>query len=552
MNENTSVSPKVRIIPAKSTINNNSGGEDAPKLRVAGYARVSTLDAHQSTSYDLQVSYYEEYIQKNPSWTFYKVYADHGITGTNTKDRTQFMEMIQDAKDDKIDYIITKSISRFARNTLDCLHYIRLLKGLDKPVGVYFEKEKIDTLDDKSELFLTLLSSIAQEESRAISQNTSWSITRNFQRGNAFIPTTYFLGYDTDEDGNIVINEEQAEVVREIFNLFLEGKGTPTIASILMEKGRITARGNKTWTSDSVRKILKQEKYMGHCIAQKTVTVDFLTHKRVKNDGIKPRFFIKNCLPAIISEDDFNLVQQEFKRRNKMLDPDEKYNMRYSGKSLFSNKLFCGECGRPVTRRRLTSGSNIFTAWQCRVASQRDPDFKDCKSKYVWEEELEKAFMKILYEMKENKEKLISDAKQEIRICSLNEEEREKLEELERQIEAVNDRISDLASRKPSKNDSIYEATLRNLIYEQEILKMEYDRLDESQQESIYIENQLKELLEYLEEIEKPDDLFRDDIFIKTIEKGIVYNNHNVTFEFKCGIKRQKSAKKIRDYSKKK
>lgn len=552
MSLHENLSPKVRVIPVKVKTSSNAGNADSEKLRVAAYARVSTLEEHQSTSYDLQVSYYKEYIQKNPAWTFYKVFADHGITGTSTKDRTQFMEMIKDAEDGKIDYIITKSISRFARNTLDCLHYIRLLKSLDKPVGVYFEKEKLDTLDSKSELFLTLLSSIAQEESRSISENTSWSITRNYQRGNAFIPTTYFLGYDTDEDGNIVINEEQAEIVREIFRLFLEGKGSSTIANILMEEGRLTARGNRTWTSDSVRKILKQEKYMGHCLAQKTVTVDFLTHKRVKNTDIKPKYFIKNCLPAIISEEDFNAVQQELKRRNKMLkDPDETYRMRYSGKSPFSNKLVCGECGRPVTRRRLTSRNYKFTAWHCRAASLRDPDFKDCKSKYVWEEELEKAFMRILYEMKENKKKVIDDAKYVIRTCSLTEEEEERLEELNNQIEAVSDRISELASRKPSKNDAIYEATMRNLIYEQEILKIEFDRLDENKQESIYLENHLNELLEYLDEIKKTNDSFRDDIFVKTIEKGIIYNNHNVTFEFKCGIKRQESAKRIRDYSKK-
>lgn len=546
MNENTSLSPKVRIIPARSTITNTPDGEESPKLRVAGYARVSTLEAHQSTSQELQVSYYEDYIKKNPAWTFYKVYADHGITGTNTKDRTQFMEMIQDAKDGKIDYIITKSISRFARNTLDCLHYIRLLKGLDKPVGVYFEKEKLDTLDSKSEFFLTLLSSMAQEESRAISENTTWSVVRQFQRGNAFIPTTYFLGYDTDEDGEIVVDEEQAEIVRYIFRLFLEGKGTNVIAKILTEEGRETARGKTNWTSYAVYKILKQEKYMGHCLAQKSVTVDYLSHKRVRNLGIKPQYLIKDCLPAIISEEDFHEVQQEIKRRSNMLrDPDGVYRMRYSGQTPFSNKLFCGECGRPVTRRRLTSRNYKFTVWHCRVASKRDPDFKDCKSKYVWEEEAENAFMRILYEMKEDKEKVMDEVEHEVRICSLNEEEEQRLEELRKQIEVINDRISDLASRNPSKNDSIYEATMRNIIYEQEILKIEFDRLEDSKQEGIYLEKQAEELLYYLEEIEE-DDLFRDDIFNKTVEKGIVYENRDITFVFKCGIRRTESAVRVR------
>lgn len=391
-----------------------------------------------------------------------------------------------------------------------------------------------------------MISSIAQEESRTISENTLWSITRKYQRGEAFIPTTYFLGYDTDEDGEIVIDEEQAKTVRQIFRLFLEGKGTNAIAKILTEERKQTARGNTNWTSYAVYKILRQEKYIGHCLAQKSVTVDYLTHKRIRNNGIKPQYFIKNCIPAIISEEDFQEVQQELKRRSNMLrDPDGKYRMRYSGDAPFSNKLFCGECGRPVTRRRLTSRNYKFTAWHCRVASQRDPEFKDCKAKYVWEEEVEKAFMRVLYEMKRKREKVIDEVNREIRICSLNEEEEQRLEELRNQIEAVSDRISDLASRKPSRNDSIYEATMRNLIYEQEILKIEFDRLEESKQEGIYLEKQINELLKYLEEIDE-DDFFREDIFAKTVEKGFVHENRDVTFVFKCGIKRTESAVRLK------
>src|SRR5690606_1450591 len=175
--------------------------------------------------------------------------------------------------------------SRFARNTLDCLQYIRELKNLPNPVGVYFEKENIDTLDSKSELFLTILSSMAQEESRSISENTKWGIRKRFQREQPHIPTTYFLGYDTDENGKMVIDEEQAATVRRIFREFLEGNGTQKIAKSLMADGLRTARGNKKWTGDAVLKILKQEKYMGHCITSKTVTIDFLTHKRVVNRG---------------------------------------------------------------------------------------------------------------------------------------------------------------------------------------------------------------------------------------------------------------------------
>jgi site-specific DNA recombinase len=544
----TNVSPRVRVIPAKKKVSINSQKTDGQKLRVAVYARVSTLEEHQNSSYDLQVSYYKEYIQSNPKWELYKVYADEGISGTSTKNRTGFLEMIKDAKEGKFDYIITKSISRFARNTLTCISVVRELKSLPKPCGVYFEKENIDTLDSKSEFLLAILSSISQEESKNISDNVRWSIQKAFSQGKIHCPTTYFLGYDTDENGNIVIDEEQAKVVRRIFSEFLKGKGTPTIANELMRDGVLTARGKPVWTSDSVRKILKNEKYMGHCLAQKTVTLDFLTHKRVKNDDHQPQFFVKDCLPQIISEKDWYKVQQELKRRNDMMhNPDEKYRMCFSSSSTFSNKLFCGECGRPVTRRRLTSRKGgkeyKFTAWHCRVASLRDLEFKGCKAKYVWEEELEKAFMKTLNEMKDKKEQILKDVESVIKSRSLTKEEENRLEELEEKLESISIRISDLASREPSSNDAIYDATMRNLIYEQEILQMEHENLEKVRQENMYLRDNLDELFKYLEQIE--GDRFREDIFLRTVEKAIVYDNYEISFVFKCGIKQYAQAKRI-------
>ncbi|MGF7186609.1 hypothetical protein GGQ84_002733 [Desulfitispora alkaliphila] len=383
-----------------------------------------------------------------------------------------------------------------------------------------------------------------------MSENTKWGVQKRFQQGRVHMPTTYFLGYDTDKDGNIVIDEEQAAVVRRIFKEFLEGKGTPTIAKGLMKDSILTARGNKKWTGDGVYKILKQEKYQGHCLAQKTVTIDFLTHKRVPNKDLQPQYYVKNTHPAIISEEDFNAVQQELKRRNKMLrDPDNKYRQTYSGKAPFSNKFFCGECGRPVIRRRLTSKRNNeqfhFSAWQCRVASGREPDFKECRSRYSWETNIEKAFMEVLYEMKETKETVISDAKKAIQACSLTEAEQTRLAELDKQLEAINNRISELSKRESATSDAIYDTTMRHLIYEQEIIQQEYDDINDNKQESIYLEKHLNELLEQLKGLEE-DENFRDDIFAKTVERGILYHNYEVTFEFKCGIKRNGWTKKTK------
>ena len=543
--------PKVTVIPARLRTARNEENPDGQKKRIGVYVRVSTDSPTQATSYDLQIAYFKEYVQKNPNWELVDIFADEGITGTSTKDRLGFNRMIKRCKKKEIDYILTKSISRFARNTLDCLYYIRMLKELG--IGIFFQKENLDTLDSKSEMILTIISSLAQEESRSISENTKWGVQKRFQQGKVHIPTTYFLGYDTDEDGNIVVDEEQAKVVRRIFSEYLSGKGSSTIAKDLMRDGVLTARGKPVWTSDSVRKILKNEKYMGHCLAQKTVTLDYLTHKRVKNRDHQPQFFVKNTHPAIISEEDWNAVQQEFKRRNHMLhDPDGKYRMGFSSVAPFSNKFFCGECGRPVVRRRLRTHSKdrekiYFSAWHCRVACKLDKEFKDCKSKYVWEEEIEKAFMKLLYDLKENKEKVIEDTNRAIDGCSLTEEEELRLEELSIQIERITNRISEMASREPSRNDSIYDATMRQLMYEQEILQIEYEGLDENKQEGIYLKNNLEEFLEYLDEINEPTDDFRTDIFLNTVEKGIIYDNHRVEFKFKCGTSYTTWAKRKRN-----
>lgn len=539
----TNFTPRVRVIPAKTKNRIKSESPDGQKKRIGVYARVSTATEMQTSSYELQVSYFTDYVQKNPEWVLVDVYADEGITGTSTKNRTEFNRMIQDCKDKKIDYIITKSISRFARNTLDCLHYIRMLKGLN--IGVFFQKENLDTLDSKSELFLTILSSLAQEESRTTSENVKWGIQKRFAQGKIHCPTTYFLGYDTDEDGNIVINEEQAEVVKRIFREFLNGKGTQIIARGLMRDGIQTARGKSKWTSDSVYKILKQEKYMGHCLAQKTVTLDFLTHKRVRNRDIQAQYFIKNTHEEIINEEIFNEVQQELKRRNNLLhDPDKKYRMTYSSRAPFSNRLVCGECGKQVIRRRLTSQKNgekyLYSAWQCKNSSCHDSEPKNCKGRYLREMDIEKAFTSLLYEMKKNRASVIADSKKAIKECSLTKKEEERLKELESQIEAITNKISELAEKESSKNDAIYDATLRHLIYEQEIFQMEYEGLNESKQESLYLKKQNEELLDYVGGLgdEEKNAVFQPAIFIKTIEHGILNNDKSITFEFKSGISR--------------
>lgn len=292
---------KVRIIPAQvKQGNRNRQVEEADiKLKVAAYCRVSTLYEDQASSYETQVAHYKEFINKNPKWELAGIYADDGISGTDTKKRNQFNQMIDDAKQGKIDLIVTKSISRFARNTIDCLQYIRELKEIH--VAVFFEKENINTMDAKGEVLITIMASLAQQESESISRNIKIGLQYRYQRGQVIVNTARFLGYDKDDDGNLVINPEQAKVVKRIFYECLMGKSAIEIARELTKEGIKNGIGRTQWHSSGIIKILRNEKYIGDALLQKTYTVDFLTKKRVKNDGQVPQYYVENNHPAIIS-----------------------------------------------------------------------------------------------------------------------------------------------------------------------------------------------------------------------------------------------------------
>ena len=291
--------------------------ESVDRKRVCAYCRVSRDQADQLSSYQLQIEYYTNLITQNPSWQFCGVYADWGISGTSVKQRTNFIKMIKACKGGKIDYIITKSISRFARNTFDCLNCVRALKALKHPVGIYFEKERIDTLDSSSELLLSILSSLAQDESRNISENIRWGRQKLYQQGKIYCRATYLLGYDLDEQKRLVINENQAVVVRRIYREFLNGDPLKKIAQGLTEDGIKTAKGYSVWKSNTVYQILRNEKYCGDVLTHKRFVSDYLTHKIEVNKGQRPQFYMADHHPAIILREDWDLVQSRLDRRSR-------------------------------------------------------------------------------------------------------------------------------------------------------------------------------------------------------------------------------------------
>lgn len=285
------------------------------KRRVAAYARVSTDNKDQVTSYQAQIDYYRKYIQSHNNWELVHIYTDEGITGTSIRHREGFQTMISDALSGKIDLIITKSVSRFARNTVDCLTTIRRLK--EGGVECFFQRENLWTFDGKGELFLTLMSSIAQEEARTVSENCTWGQRKRMKEGKVTIPFSSFLGYDRGQNGEPVINEKEAVIVRQIYNLFLGGETYHGIARRLTEEGIKTPTGKDTWHAETIRHILTNEKYKGDALLQKTFTVDYLSKKRKINQGEIPQIYVEGSHEAIISQETFEQVRVEIKRRKK-------------------------------------------------------------------------------------------------------------------------------------------------------------------------------------------------------------------------------------------
>ena len=350
------------------------------KRRVAAYARVSTDNEEQLTSYEAQIDYYTNYINGRDDWEFVGVYPDEGITGTNTKKREQFRQMVADALDGKIDLIITKSVSRFARNTVDSLTTIRKLK--EHNVEVYFEKENIWTFDSKGELLLTIMSSLAQEESRSISENCTWGQRKRFADGKVTVPFKRFLGYDMGPDHNLVVNPEQAKLVKRIYGMFLQGQSPFQIARTLTEEGIPSPGGKDHWNPSNIKSILTNEKYKGDALLQKSFTVDFLTKKKKTNEGEIPQYYVKDNHEAIIDPETFEMVQTLMTTRTKGRN-------RKSSVSIFSSKVKCGDCGSWYGPKVWHSNDAYRKViWQC----NHKFDGQKCATPTLTEDEYQKRY----------------------------------------------------------------------------------------------------------------------------------------------------------------
>ena len=484
---------KITKIPASISRYTSAPIDAVVKRKVAAYARVSTDSEEQLTSYAAQVSYYEEYIKGHKDWEFINVYTDEGISGTSMRGREGFQRMISDALAGKIQLIITKSVSRFARNTVDSLTTIRKLK--DHNVECYFEKEGLWTFDSKSETILAIMSSLAQEESRSISENVTWGHRKRMADGKFSIAYSTFLGYDKGEDGKLVVNPEQAKIVKLIYRLFLDGMTPYSIAKELTNRQIKTPTGKDKWNQTTVIRILTNEKYKGDALLQKYYTVDFLSKKTKRNNGEIPQYYITDDHEAIIEPAVFDLVQKEIATR-------PRGNSRYSGISIFSSKIKCGCCGGWFGSKVWHSNDKYR-----KVIYQCNQKFKQkCSVSHISEKEIKSVFVSAVNQLIKNKKELIANIEMIYRvICDVTtlefEQERlgNEMTQLAEQVETAMYENSRVAL-----NQDEYRTKNNKLIEQFETTKAKYNEISEQIADKQNRSQQLRQFCDALQKTNEP------------------------------------------------
>lgn len=526
--------PKITVIPAKprqEIVGRQSVNGEKPKLRVAAYARVSTDHEEQESSYEAQVKHFTEYITQREDWQLAGIYADPGLSGKNIK-RPQFQKLMRDCEQGKIDRIITKSVSRFARNTLDCVKCVRKLK--EKGIGVYFEKENLDTLQEGSEFVLTIMASLAEEESRSISNNIRWSVKKKFENGKLLMSTAHFLGYEM-ENGVLKIIPEQAMIVRRIYAEFLDGYSLKEICEGLERDGILSPSGKTKWHATTVASILTNEKYKGDCHLQKTYLPDFLSPHRIKNEGQADSYYVEDSHAAIISKEMFDMVQQERMNRKNLRSGSATGKGKFSGKYAFSGMIICGECGETYRRHQQYSGDKKYYIWVCKTHENTGKG--NCPAKPIKEKALEEAFVRALNRLMENSQEILD----EVRLAAeteITDSCEAAVEEVQKQIEEAKNALATLLQKR-----SIGLITPEEYEAQSKKLKNDIDMLN-FRKEATLTEQSTMQLAEYrtaavvdlltngtmLQEFDKV-------IFKSLVKRITVLNRQEIEIEFECGIK---------------
>ena len=483
---------------------------------------VSTDSEEQASSYEVQVEHYTQFIEKNPEWELAGIFADDGISGTNTKKREEFNRMIEACMAGHIDMIITKSISPFARNTLDCLKYIRKLK--EKNIPVFFEKENINTMDSKGEVLLTIMASLAQQESQSLSQNIKLGLQYRYQNGEVQVNHNRFLGYTKDEDGHLIIEPTEAEVVKRIYREYLEGSSLLQIGRGLEADGILTAAGKAKWRPETLRKILQNEKYIGDALLQKTYTVDFLNKKRVQNNGIVPQYYVENSHPPIIPRDLYMQVQEEMVRRANLHSGEKRKKRVYSSKYALSSIVYCPKCGDIYRRIAWNNRGKHSTVWRCCTRVEHGPTA--CDAPTIQESKLQAAVIKAINLTLGDRESMMATLQENVEAV-IRQEDEISSEGIEAKLLELQKELLKLTNSKKDYNS----------------VADEIDRLRELKQNALVesaeregLKQRIRQMREFLEQQSTEVTEYDELLVRRLIEKVTVYDDR-FEVEFKSGAK---------------
>ena len=513
---------KVRIIA--ETINSQENTFlSYRRSRVAAYCRVSTKQEEQINSYEVQKKHYTEKINANPEWQMVGIFADRGITGTSVLKRDEFNKMIKLCKNKKIDMILVKSISRFARNTVDCLHYTRMLKTLG--IDVYFEEQGIHSIKSDAEFYISIYGTIAQSESENISANVKWGKLQSAKEGKVAFMYKNFLGYRKGTDGNPEIDEEQAETVKRIYDRFLAGDSLKQIAVKLQNEKRLSPSGRNEWSTATIRSILSNEKYKGDAIINKTFTVDCLTKEIRKNNGERPKYYVENNHPAIIDAETFGRVQEELARRigkKKVKEIGTKTEQgKYSSKYALTELLICGECHTPYRRCTWTAHGEKRIVWRC--VKRLDYGKKYCHSSPTLDEtRIQAAIVNAIQKFAQQDTQLFKNLKSHIE-RGINDVLREDDSlDIQLRLAAVEKEINELFNTiSVDTIESFDEKKAEELLSEKNKLKAELDRIAELNQKDKNKQSRIAEIMELLDGI-KNRTMEYDDRFVRQIIEAII------------------------------
>lgn len=526
----------VKVIPA--TINIAEEVKNAHKqLRVAAYCRVSTKQEEQLNSYEVQRNYYTEKINSEPKWTLVDIYADRGITGTSTKKRDEFNRMIRTCKRGRIDMIITKSISRFARNTVDCLKYIRMLKDIG--VDVYFEEQGIHSTQPGAEFYITIYGSIAQSESENISANVRWGKAQSAKEGNVTFQYKGFLGYKKGEDGKPEIVPEEAEIIRFIYERFLAGDSLGGIINRLSKKGIPSPRGKEKWTFSTIQSILSNEKYKGDAIINKTYIADCLTKKVKINNGERPKYYVENNHPAIIDSATFGRVQEELARRSgkrKVKQNGTKTEQgKYSSKYALTELLVCGECGTPYRRCTWTVKGQKKIVWRC--ISRLDFGKTYCHNSPTIEESiLQDAIMTAVMEQAQENIGILQTLKMHLGMAMETEKTEDDTLAIQIRIAEIDAEFKQMLKAVSSDNEGDFdENKMTELMLEKQTLQQKLDDAENMSQQRENTQSRLDEIFTILEGLKNHPMEYDDTLIRQTLECVVVENAERIKVVFKGG-----------------